>query len=668
MTGSPDRADGNKLPPGYKLQNYRIRSVLGEGGFGITYLAEDEMLHQKVAIKEYFPTTLASRDATTARISTTSADAGKYFKWGLDRFISEARIMARIDHPNIVRVFNFATSNGTGYMVMPYEQGEPLDKWLNRFRDNLPPPDVVHGLLEPITRALGVIHGLSLIHRDVKPANIFIRESGSPVLLDFGAARSTVGAASRTVAAIVSTGYSPIEQYSDVGEQGPWTDIYATAAVAYRLLTGNTPPDAPSRINAVAAGEPDNCKKLIDLRPEGFSEDFLRAIDYGLEVRPNDRPQDIAAWREALGFPPTDDVRAVAPVVNPSPAVKRASRRDGRVSEAFGSVTPLRMAAGVAALTALAGGTYLTAINLAAPKPETAAPQQTAQASTQSEPSTATSPAADPFRPAGSTAQAATKAAAASRSTDVAPDAGATQTARLQQPNEQAGAAQVPARSHDGKTVRERALEQVLSSSLLWNTLRMEFGDWYRPRLRQAANQQGLKANHSAVTKLFLPDLRELRLREARHVLLAPSNFKGLAGIYVWNLQTLKEHSDAACRDGIQQGENTQYLDVLLTHQTNPFDTLYGMILRGAALGKALPDDVGEPTQSDYRTLVKRLRVFGWKQRDIDLFADPERYAKVSAARACTLMMQYFQAQLAIDDSAVQTRLLKATLTNVIAQ
>ncbi len=298
MSSAPMHA----LPADYMIQNYRILKVLGEGGFGITYLAHDEVLDQKVAIKEYYPVSLTGRDQNTHAVHVLQDDAGEIFKWGLERFLTEARILAKLSHPNIVRVLYFTSLNNTGYMVMQYEEGQPLNKWVKRYPGGRMPQDDIVALLDPITQALDVVHGMGIAHRDVKPANIYIRSNGEPVLLDFGAARDIVGGRSQTMAAIVSVGYSPLEQYSDVAKQGPWTDIYATAAVVYRLITGETPPDAPSRIDAMTGASQDPCRKLSADPPAGFDKQFLAGIDKALALRASDRPQSIGEWRALLGF------------------------------------------------------------------------------------------------------------------------------------------------------------------------------------------------------------------------------------------------------------------------------------------------------------------------------------------------------------------------------
>lgn len=348
------------LPADTKIQNYRILKVLGEGGFGITYLAHDEVLDQKVAIKEYYPVSLTGRDQNTHAVHVLQEDAAEIFQWGLERFLSEARILAKLSHPNIVRVLYFTSLNNTGYMVMQYEEGQPLNKWVKRFPGGRMPQDDIVALLDPITQALDVVHELGIAHRDVKPANIYIRSNGEPVLLDFGAARDIVGGRSQTMAAIVSVGYSPLEQYSDVAKQGPWTDIYATAAVVYRLITGETPPDAPSRIDAMTGASQDPCRKLSADPPAGFSKQFLAGIDKALALRASDRPQSIGEWRGLLGFDADEASEAMTEtiIVNDDTVIIRddapaagASRRPGRSSSG--------MAIAGAGLAVMAGAGFI---------------------------------------------------------------------------------------------------------------------------------------------------------------------------------------------------------------------------------------------------------------------------------------------------------------------
>ncbi len=289
------------LPPDTRLQNYRVIKVLGQGGFGITYLANDEALNKQVAIKEFLPSNLATRDMQTSVVKLHRSDDSEAFQWGLKRFLEEARILAKLSHPNIVRVLNFMTLNDTGYMIMEYEEGQVLKNWSHQFPGNRPPQHEIFKLLGPLLSALRDVHSAGLAHRDIKPDNIYIRHDDTPVLLDFGAARNIESGRSHTFAAIVASGYSPHEQYGKVSEQGPWTDIYALGAVLCRLITGTTPPDAPSRTDASMSEAPDPFVKLVTQNIQGYDKDFLTAIDWALELRAKDRPQNINEWVSAFG-------------------------------------------------------------------------------------------------------------------------------------------------------------------------------------------------------------------------------------------------------------------------------------------------------------------------------------------------------------------------------
>jgi len=235
----------NALPPGYKLHWYVIKEVLGQGGFGITYLADDTNLNHSVAIKEFLPVEMALREGD-ASVHPVSGEQGDNFQWGLDRFISEAQTLARFRHNNIVRVFTVFSENNTAYMVMEYERGQGLHEIL-KYKDKLSPWEALDILL-PILDGLEQVHEAGFIHRDIKPPNIFIREDGSPVLLDFGSARQSLGEHTRTLTTMVSPGYAPFEQYvSKSDKQGPWTDIYGLGATMYRAVTGKSPPNAVDR-------------------------------------------------------------------------------------------------------------------------------------------------------------------------------------------------------------------------------------------------------------------------------------------------------------------------------------------------------------------------------------------------------------------------------------
>jgi len=294
----------NALRAGSMLLEYRLESVLGAGGFGMTYLGWDINLEKHVAIKEYLPTDLAVRalDGSVVPITTEF----KYnYQWGLERFIMEARTLAKFSHPHIVRVNRYFEANGTGYMVMDYEKGESLNQILRRSA----PPDEGHlkAILMPLLDGLQAVHTTGFLHRDIKPANIFVRENSSPVLIDFGASRQAVGGATKSITAVLTPGYAPLEQYSTDGNQGPWTDIYAMAGVIYRVLANDNPPDAVSRLKADTVPG-----KLLALRGR-VSEPLLRSLEWALAVDEKQRPQSIPEWTRALEG------------VSPAPAASRMS-------------------------------------------------------------------------------------------------------------------------------------------------------------------------------------------------------------------------------------------------------------------------------------------------------------------------------------------------------
>ncbi len=279
------------LPANHQLGDYRVVRVLGHGGFGITYLAFDPALHKEVAIKEYLPAEVALR-RDGGQVGARSRGAEEDFRWGLERFVDEARTLARFRHPSLVPVLRFFEASGTAYMVMEYERGESLAQHLRRRTEPFG-EDELRRVLEPLLDGLQVVHDAGFLHRDIKPANIIV-DGGVPVLIDFGAARQALGGRSRTLTNIVTPRYAPIEQYSLDQRQGPWSDIYGLAAVAHTALVGEPPPDAVSRVPQ------DNFHRLAQRGVADCSNGFLAAIDWGLEVFAADRPQTIGQWREAL--------------------------------------------------------------------------------------------------------------------------------------------------------------------------------------------------------------------------------------------------------------------------------------------------------------------------------------------------------------------------------
>ena len=280
------------LPKGTRIRDFEFHRVLGHGGFGITYLGWNITLDIPVAIKEYFPSDLATRERNLSVVPQT-AQAAPDFKWGLERFLDEARILARFQHPGIVRIHHFFEAHRTAYIAMEYVEGESLSAYLAR-KGTLGENEL-EGILDPLLSALEVVHRADFLHRDIKPGNIVLRsKDGSPVLLDFGAARQAMGAKSRSVTSIVTPGYAPIEQYSTRAAQGAWTDIYALGGVCYRALTGESPFDATDRMRN------DPLVPVAQRCAGKASPEFLGAIDAALAVDAPDRPQSIPAWRESF--------------------------------------------------------------------------------------------------------------------------------------------------------------------------------------------------------------------------------------------------------------------------------------------------------------------------------------------------------------------------------
>jgi hypothetical protein len=231
-------------------------------------------------------------------VRSRTDDQNERYRWGLDRFIREARTLARFDHSNIVRVHSVFEFNNTAYMVMRFEEGETLAGLLER-RRTLPEADLVRVLL-PVLDGLELVHGAGFIHRDIKPDNILIRSDGTPVLLDFGSARNALGHG-RTVTILVAPGYAPFEQYHSSGEnQGPWTDIYGLGATCYRAIAGIAPMDAIARSKGILGSTREILVPASVIGSGRYSARLLKAIDHALEFAEKDRPQSIAAWRKEI--------------------------------------------------------------------------------------------------------------------------------------------------------------------------------------------------------------------------------------------------------------------------------------------------------------------------------------------------------------------------------
>ncbi len=365
-SGEPPEIDYVALRAGQTIGRYEIVSVLGQGGFGITYRARDIQLGREVAIKEYLPSALAVRQdgATVLPRTTRMADD---FGWGRDRFVTEGRTLATLHRvPAIVHVFDFLEANGTAYIVMELLSGETLEDRIKR--DGPLKPAEVDRILWPLLDGLEQVHGAGFLHRDIKPANILLNATGDPTLIDFGAAREAMVGRTSAMTAIFTPGYAAAEQMTSA-KQGPWTDIYGLAATLYHAIAGKTPPSAFDRMLD------DGYEPLARLTPKGFPPGLLAGIDAGLAVAARDRPQSIAGWRPILGMAeaPAADGTVVmakgapstagrqpvlAPAANAVPAGPKAKSRVG-----------IWIAVAVLLLAGLGGGGYY-ATAMRGPDPE----------------------------------------------------------------------------------------------------------------------------------------------------------------------------------------------------------------------------------------------------------------------------------------------------------
>jgi hypothetical protein len=315
---------GNALPVGTRLGEFEITGLIGEGGFGIVYLAYDHSLQRRVALKEYMPSALAARTQGMT-VAVRSARHKETFEAGLRSFVNEARLLAQFDHPSLVKVYRFWEANGTAFMVMPFYEGPTLKQALKAM--NGPPrQDWLEKLLAQLLDALEIIHRENCFHRDIAPDNILLLKDGRPLLLDFGAARRVIGDMTQALTVILKPGYAPLEQYAEVPhmKQGAWTDIYALAAVVYYAITGKAPVPSVGRMMN------DTLAPLSQAAAGRYEERFLKAIDRALAVMPEARPQSVGELRDLLGIgqaapatgvppPPTARPQAAAPAPFPAP-------------------------------------------------------------------------------------------------------------------------------------------------------------------------------------------------------------------------------------------------------------------------------------------------------------------------------------------------------------
>lgn len=356
------------LPVGARLAEFEITRVVGQGGFGVVYEAWDHTLERVVAIKEYLPTSLSTRqqDGTVVPLSERHRET---FDLGMRSFINEARLLAQFDHPSLLKVYRFWQERGTTYMVMPFYRGDTLRQALVSIPAGVDEAWLIR-IMDGVTQALAVMHGANCYHRDIAPDNIILLEgSGRPVVLDFGAARRVITDKTQAITVILKPGYAPIEQYAEMPDmsQGAWTDVYALAAVMHVAVCGRAPPPSVARLLS------DSYVPLAgnEILRQRYSLRLLQAIDAGLGVRPESRPQSMAEFRAALDLEvghsiaptprttppgsgarntsnadlPTTIGRGKAPAPAPAPG-EGASGKNGKAMAAIASVAVLAAAAG----------------------------------------------------------------------------------------------------------------------------------------------------------------------------------------------------------------------------------------------------------------------------------------------------------------------------------
>ncbi len=327
MTAAPED-HRESLCAGDSVAAYRIERALGSGGFGLTYLARDRYLDRLVALKEYMPLGLSRRleDGGVGALGPAQEDG---YSEGLQRFLTEARLLGQVDHPNVARVLSAFEFNGSGYMAMAYESGTTLDTRIRRRRRMNQPKllQLALGLLD----ALDAIHAAGIIHRDIKPSNILITRDSRPVLLDFGSATRVCGDGGDAGISTISSGYSPIELYQpERYAQGAWTDVYGVAAILYRIITGvrPAPPSGCRHLAEPATTDSGAFQKFtlsaVSAGGDKYSREFLAAVDHGLETYPDLRPRSTKRWRQQL--------KASAPASSsaaPESATARSRRGSG---------------------------------------------------------------------------------------------------------------------------------------------------------------------------------------------------------------------------------------------------------------------------------------------------------------------------------------------------
>jgi len=292
------------------LGEYKIESVLGIGGFGVTYKAEDTALNATVAIKEYFPQAFATRSADATQTIRAKANGYENYQWGLQEFLKEARALARFKHNYIVRVLRFMEANGTAYMIMEYEEGESLGAYLKRTGGHLKEADLLKVFL-PVLSGLQAVHDAGMLHLDIKPDNIYLRTDGTPMLIDFGSVRQTKGNSPDQRVALTPA-YSALEQYPTINrEPGPWSDVYSMAATIYTCIVGKPPTDVMKRYETLKRKFPDPLIPATKFERPIYAKHIRETVVHALELDPKKRPQSATELQKALMGQSLEEARQV---------------------------------------------------------------------------------------------------------------------------------------------------------------------------------------------------------------------------------------------------------------------------------------------------------------------------------------------------------------------
>ena len=313
----PEQAN-QPLPEGTQLENYRVLRVLAHGGFSFVYLAHDEN-EQPVAIKEYLPATLALR-TNGAPYPKIPEENAATFKYGMKCFFEEGRALATLSHPNVVRVLNFFRANETVYLVMRYERGRTLQQHIHQRRCEIEEAWIRKTFAE-LLNGLREVHSNKLLHLDIKPGNVYVRNDGTPVLIDFGAARQTLSEEGMKLPPTYTPGFASPEQHGDRDRLGPWSDVYSVGATMYACLAGAPPKAANERL------EKDTLVPARRAWAGRYSAELLDTVDWCMRLDHLERPQSVFALQKALLGEKAPEHRGEAPLLDQLKGMLRLGRQ-----------------------------------------------------------------------------------------------------------------------------------------------------------------------------------------------------------------------------------------------------------------------------------------------------------------------------------------------------